>query len=325
VTPPAVLDVNPKTLTFTHQFGFDVAEPPRPVFVSSSGAPIAFSASADQPWLAISPASGATPANVNISVKPAGLSTGTYTGTVQFGQGVAIQVSLTVIAPPPTVTNAATFNPGPVAPGEIITLFGSNLGPATPAGLHATRDMVDTVLADTRVLFDGVPAPLIYVSGPQISTIVPYEVAGRAVTQVQVEYKGSRGSTAQLPVVSAVPGIFPNAVLNQDSTLNSSQNGAEPGSIVVFYATGEGQTDPAGITGKIAGDTLPKPRLNVGVRIGGKIADVLYAGAAPGMTAGVIQVNARVPDDVPRGGDASLVLTIGDFTSQSGVTVAIRP
>jgi uncharacterized protein (TIGR03437 family) len=185
--------------------------------------------------------------------------------------------------------------------------------------------MVDTALADTRVLFDGVAAPLIYVSGPQISTIVPYEVAGRAVTQMQVEYKGSKGSAVQLPVVAAVPGIFPNAVLNQDSTLNSTQNGAEPGSIIVFYATGEGQTDPPGVTGKIAGSTLPKPRLKAAVTIGGKNAEVLYAGAAPGMTAGVIQVNARVPDDVPRGADASLVLTIGDFSSQSGVTVAIHP
>lgn len=325
VSPPAVLDVNPKTFTFTHQFGFDVAEPPRPVFVSSSGAPIAFSASTDQPWLAISPAGATTPANISVSVKPAGLSTGSYTGTVQFGQGVAVQVTLTVIAPPPTVTNAATFIPGPVSPGEIITLFGSNLGPATPAGLHATGEMVDAVLADTRVLFDGVPAPLIYVSGPQISTVVPYEVAGRAVTQMQVEYKGSKGSSVQLPVVAAVPGIFPNAVLNQDSTLNSIQNGAEPGSIIVFYATGEGQTDPPGVTGKIAGNTLPQPKLKAAVTIGGKNADVLYVGAAPGMTAGVIQVNARVPDDVPRGADASLVLTIGDFTSQSGVTVAIRP
>jgi len=224
------------------------------------------------------------------------------------------------------ITNAASFSLGPVSPGEFITLFGSNIGPSTLAGLRLTSaGMVDTQLSETRVLFDGTPAPLVYVSQTQISAIVPYEVYGRASTKIQVEYKGVRTEAVELRVVDAVPAIFPGAILNGDLSANSAQNGAEPGSIIVFYATGEGQTDPGGTTGAVTGAVLPKPLLNVGVQIDQRPAEVLYAGAAPGLPAGVIQVNARVPDDVRRGSNLPLAFTVGGASSPPPITVSIRP
>lgn len=194
--------------------------------------------------------------------------------------------------------------PGP-APGEIVTLFGTGIGPAVLVGVRLTpAGFFDNSLADTRVLFDGVAAPLVYVSERQTSAIVPYAVAGKASTQIQVEYQGRQSPPVTLPVAASAPALFSlnagrggGAILNQDSTVNTAANPAEKGSIVVLYGTGEGQTDPAGVDGKLASGTFPKPVLPVSVTIGGQAADILYYGAAPGLVAGVMQVNARIPYD----------------------------
>lgn len=328
VPPPPTVDANPRAITFTHTAGSELPLPPRSIVVASSGSPINFTAAGDQPWIVVNPASGTAPTQFGISVSPAGLAPGVYTGKVQLSPGPAVSVTLTVAPPLPllsAVTNAASFAGGPVAPGEFITIFGSNIGPSTPAGLHLTSaGTVDTQLSETRVLFDGMPAPLVYVSQSQLSAIVPYEVYGRAGTKIQVEYKGMPTDPIEVRVADAVPAIFPGAILNEDSTLNSAQNGAEPGSIIVFYATGEGQTAPGGSTGAITGDVLAKPLLNVSVQIGERAADVLYAGAAPGLPSGVIQVNARVPDGVTRGADVPLLLTVGDASTPPTASVSIK-
>jgi len=112
-------------------------------------------------------------------------------------------------------------------------------------------------------------------------------------------------------------------VANQDGTFNSAINPAEKGTILTLYATGEGQTDPAGVDGQLALSVYPKPILPVGVKIGGVDAPVLYYGAAPQMVAGVMQVNAKVPDDAASGNQA-IVLTVGSCSSPLGVTVAVK-
>lgn len=231
------------------------------------------------------------------------------------------------------VVNAASFQSGGVAPGEIVTIFGSAIGPPalttmrlTPAGL------VDNSLADTRVLFDGIPAPLVYVWQNQNSIVVPYSVAGKSTTQAQVEHKGLKSEPVTLRVVSAAPGIFTldssgkgqGAVLNENMTINSASNPAVRGSIVVLYATGEGQTSPAGVDGRVASNVFPKPLLPVSVQIGGVYAEVLYAGAAPGLVAGVIQVNVRIPNSVNPNNAVPVTLAVGSINSQQGVTLAVR-
>jgi len=106
--------------------------------------------------------------------------------------------------------------------------------------------------------------------------------------------------------------------------VNSSANPAAAGSVVVIYATGEGQTMPAGIDGKFAaGPGYPAPELPVSVTIGGLPADVLYAGAAPTLVAGVMQVNARVPAGVTSG-DNAVTVTVGTASSQPGITLAVK-
>ena len=177
------------------------------------------------------------------------------------------------------VVNGASFIGGgnalgPVAAGEIVSIFGSNMGPTTGVGASLTPSgLVDTLVANTQVLFDGVPAPLIFVREDQINAIVPYAVAGETTTAVVVETGGVSSNVLDVPVAASNPGIFTisstgsgqGAILNEDGTLNSSTNAARMGSIMVLYATGEGQTVPAGIDGKLAEEPFPRPELPVSV------------------------------------------------------------
>jgi hypothetical protein len=135
-----------------------------------------------------------------------------------------------------------------------------------------------------------------------------------------------------MQVAATAPALFtadssgkgPGAILNQDLSYNSAANPANPGDVVVLYCTGEGQTTPAGVDGLLAtGSTLPKPVANYSVTIGGQAATVLYAGAAPGLVAGVMQVNVQLPAGLP-GGSQPVVLTVGGVASQAGVTVAVK-
>jgi uncharacterized protein (TIGR03437 family) len=230
------------------------------------------------------------------------------------------------------VVNAASFQGGPVAPGEIVTIFGTGIGPPVLAGVSLTRaGAFATFVADTQVLFDDAPAPLVYVSQGQTSAIVPYGVAGRANTQMVVEHQGRRSSPVALPVTATAPALFSlnasgrggGAILNEDNSVNTESNPAAKGSIVVLFGTGEGQTDPPGTDGRLAAGVFPKPVAPVSVRIGGQPAEILYSGAAPGLVAGVLQVNARVPSGVDSG-NIPVVLTVGGASSQPGLTVAVR-
>ncbi|MEZ5402140.1 MAG: SBBP repeat-containing protein [Bryobacteraceae bacterium] len=224
------------------------------------------------------------------------------------------------------VGNAASYESGVLSPGEVVVIEGTRLGPAELAGAALA-----TSSSGTQVLFDGVAAPLIYVSDKQTSAIVPYAVSRRTTTEVIVEYQGKRSAGVRVPVVATVPGLFSAnasgrgqaAALNQDNSYNSAANPLGAGQIIVLFGTGEGLTDPDGVDGRIASDPLPKPRLPVGVVIGGLNAEVVYAGAAPGLVAGVIQVNARVPSGLAAG-DRAVVLRVGQAASQSGLTIAVR-
>lgn len=230
------------------------------------------------------------------------------------------------------VVNAASFLGGPVAPGELVTIFGSGIGPATLAGYHITAfNFFDTLSGETSVLFDGIPAPLIYASAGQTTAIVPYSVAGHASTQMTIVYQGRASAPAAVPVTAAAPALFsadssgkgPAALLNQDFSTNAANNPAAKGSIVALYGTGEGQTNPGGVTGRIALSVYPKPVLPVSVTIGGTQATIAYAGAAPSLVSGVFQINVTIPPDAPSGA-VPVVVKVGTATSPSGSTVWVQ-
>lgn len=229
------------------------------------------------------------------------------------------------------IVNGASYMSGGVAPGEVVTIFGSDLGPSTLVGL--TLDWSGRVAyqtGGTKVTFDDVPAPMIYAQRGQISVVTPYVVGGKQTSRVRVYAGHSWSAPVDVPVVASAPGIFTlasgsgqAAALNADTSYNTGATPAAKGSVVVLYVTGEGATTPAGTDGLPANSVFPKPQQAVQVTIGNKNAAVLYAGAAPGFVAGLMQVNVAVPADVASG-DVPVVLSVGGVPSQSNVTIAVR-
>ena len=263
------------------------------------------------------------------------------------GGGDSTVANVTVLTPGPhivaaSVVNAASFGGGPVAPGEMVTIFGSGIGPASLVSLTppASGAPVATTLGGVQVFFDTTPAPLIYVSSGQVTAVAPYEIAGQTTTQVYVAYNGVMSEIVTLNVAAAAPGFFTLGVagagqcaaLNYDATsqlytINSTTNPTTAGSTVVLYATGEGQTNPAGVdgiitTGPVA--SLPVPVLVPSVTIGGIVATVLSATEAPGFIGGMMQLNVQVPTGIKASNAVPVVLTVGKFTSQAGVTIVMK-
>ena len=234
------------------------------------------------------------------------------------------------------IVHSASYQPGGVSPGEIVTIYGEELGPSslTTATLEADGLTVSKSLAGTRILFDGVAAPIVYTSRGQVSAIVPYAVAGKSTVSVTAEYLGARSSPVTLRILSAVPALYsldssgsgPGAVLNQDGLLNSAANPAVVGQVVILYGTGEGLTTPLQADGQLTPgvEPLPRPRQRVTVTMGGVECPVLYAGAPPGLVAGALQINVQLAAGVPAGESVPVVLAVGEALSPDSVTIAIR-
>lgn len=229
------------------------------------------------------------------------------------------------------VLHGASGLPQPVAPGEIVILHGVGMGPADLVTARLDqKGLLDTTLGGAQVLFDGKPAPLVFVSATQATAIVPYEVSGSTV--VAVSYGGQASAPLTLPVAVTAPALFAAnlagygqaAATNEDGSLNSAARPAQTGDVITLFASGEGQTTPAGVNGKLAGNPAPSPLLPVTLTIGGQPAAVLYAGGAPGSPAGVMQINARIPAGITAGDAVPVVLQVGDVPVPQPVTIAVR-
>jgi uncharacterized protein (TIGR03437 family) len=267
--------------------------------------------------------SAATPAAVNLTFS-------LTAGAIQHSVPATLNITNLPQIPVASIVSSASGIGGGVSPGEIIALYGQDLGPADIAlGAFDSSGILSTQVGNTQVLFDGKPAPILYSLGGQVSAIVPYSVAGNATTQVQVVYNGQKSAPATVNVVEAAPALFNIPGSSQavaqyaDYSLNNSSNPAAPGTVVVLYGTGEGVTNPGGVDGKQATTVFPAPALQVTVSIGGQQAEVLYAGAAPFLVAGVMQLNVRIPDGTPSG-PAAVVVTVGTRKSTGTSTVAVK-
>ena len=192
-----------------------------------------------------------------------------------------------------TLVNAASLVSGPVAPGEIVTIFG--------AGFQANQ---------TQVLFDGETATIFYTASTQINALTPAQFASNT-TEIGILVNNLKIADWIIPVSVAAPGIFADssgqaAASNQDGSLNSASNPAARGSVVTLYATGQGAGSGA-----------------VSLTIGNYPAQLLYSAAAPGFP-GLMQINAQVPAGFLGPGIQPVVLSVGNAVSQSGVTIAIQ-
>jgi uncharacterized protein (TIGR03437 family) len=243
---------------------------------------------------------------------------------------------------------------GSISPGEVLLLFGSALGPSTLTQFTLTNGAFPTQIAGTSVTFNGTPAPLIYTSSGLVAVIAPYEIASSATAScvfpntapaavpcanIVLTYQpaGTSASaqfTLSVPIAATTPALFTAnetgigqaAALNANLSVNSAANPAHLGSDIVLYATGAGYTtspvdgQPAPTTCGIA--CLPVPQGTVTVKIGNQTVIPAYAGGAPSLVAGVMQVNAQIPATLIPGSVLVQVLVNG-YPSQPGVTIAV--
>ena len=328
------LTLSPASLTLTAAGGTGTVQ-------VTTAAVCSWTATSNVSWMKITNVS-ATSGNGFVAYQVLANTSAARSGILQIGPQslVVTQQALPVPVPQVTgVTNAASFTVGPVSPGEIVSVFGSNLGPAAGAGmqLNSAGTALTTTLGGTQVFFDGVAAALTYAGAGQVNAIVPYEVAGKPTTQLTVAYQGATSAPVTLNVQDATPAVFSQdftgqgngAILNQDNSLNGKSRPAARGSVVQIFLTGGGVTDPASTDGWITTQIgIQWPLLvtqPVTVTIGGVASpQINYSGGAPGAVAGLTQINAVVPDSVTPGGALPLVIGIGTWQSQSGITIAVN-
>ncbi len=238
-------------------------------------------------------------------------------GFVSIGKGPVLGLSFGVKAPdfsgsgvylnPTGVVNAASSAPfiAGLAPGELITLYGSGLAAST---VVAQALPFPTTLGDVQVSINGRPAPIYYVSPTQISVIVPYETE-ISFAAVQVTNNGAKSNTVTVYMNDAAPGIFSvppgglgyAAALHPDYSVVSAANPAKKGETIQVFLTGLGTVSPAAAAGAAA--PVNPLSLTTGqfyVYIDGYDSNTSYVGLAPGL-AGLYQINVTVPTTVSSG------------------------
>jgi uncharacterized protein (TIGR03437 family) len=228
------------------------------------------------------------------------------------------------------IVNNAGFPTGPVAPGSMVAIFGSNFGPQTfPSSVP-----LPTNLGGTQIFFDATPAPLVFVSPGQVVAQVPMEMYGQAKALVTPVNNGIAGIPVVVNLATFAPGIFttgsgdPVIIDNNTGQLVSPSAPASVGDVLIIWATGLGPTllDPA--TGHPAPDTASPALLPVRVTLKGASSGATmnpplqYAGLAPGFVA-LYQINMQIPSTAPTG---TVIVTVSSpsLAAANPVTIGIK-
>ncbi len=339
-TPAPQLVLSTSSFEFVYTPGGLVPDPPL-VQVASSGTALPIQVTSTAPWITAAVNRAETPANIRMALTLSGLAPGTHTGgvvvTPAHGTPRVINIAVQVLGgrQDPTitsiVTSAAQSQSTGLAPGEIISIYGSALAGSTRTN-SASGGRFETLIDGVRVWIGNTPAPILYLSPGQINVQVPFELAGGGTVGVSVEYQGVRSAVRNLTQRSVSPAIFTvdasgrgqAALLNQDYARNTGSSPAKRGSAIMIFGTGGGATVSPSESGALAGSHPNPTRAGVFVWIGGQRVPALYSGTSPGSLSGLLQVNAIVPDGVAAGARVPLVIEVDGVVSQDGVTIAVE-
>lgn len=301
----AAINIAPLDLTL-HTLGGN----PTGTINVTADAPIAFTAAASDSSITVSASSGTAPSTLTVRPNPAGLKPGSQSTRIilTFADGRTFTVRVTLdVSGVTAFANAANFATGPAAPNTLLSAFGNFPGCAS----------------DARVSIDNVDTAVFASSSTQINFLLPAAVSEQQSAAVQITCGGISLPGVPLPVAPASPALFTAsqsgagqaAIVNQNGSVNTP---SPSGTIVTLYGTGFGLLEDAGPDG-LAHTLLP-----VSALVGGKDATVLYAGEAPGYTAGLQQINILIPSDVTPGPAVPLRLTAGGINTQNAVTLSIQ-
>jgi uncharacterized protein (TIGR03437 family) len=342
VTAPASLTVAPTALSFNYSVGGSAPAAQTVSITNTGGGTLTWTASTTSYWIVLTPASGTAPSTLSVSMNPANLAAGTYTGTVQItaagatGSPASVTVTLVVQGTQPapsinTVVNAGSFQSG-AASATWLSIFGPNLSTTTYTWQDSdfVNGMLPTSLEGVSATINGVAAFIEYISPTQINVLAPDDATtGPVQVQVTVAQQASNSLTVQktqfLPAFftfdngAYVTAQHANYELVAPSGLYPGVTPAQPGETILLYGTGFGPTTPAVPTSQLV--TTSEPLANsVQVTIGGITASVVFAGL---IGPGLYQLNVTVPASLPSG-DAAVVATIQGVSTQTGVSIAVQ-
>jgi uncharacterized protein (TIGR03437 family) len=360
-TPAAKLISTPNSLNFSYTMG-GTAPATQTLSIASSGASIGFLAAASTAsgtWLSVTPLNNTTPTSLTVSVNSAGLTAGTYQGSIDLSPSalsvaakLSIPVSFTVTGPPgPAITSGGIVNAlgyqTTLAPDTVFVMFGNNMGPAI---LASASIPYPSSLSGTSITFTPAggglasPAKLVYTSATQVAGLLPSSIAPGTYS-VQVTYNAQTSPPQNVTVVarsfgiatanSAGTGTVQATIGNVNGGLSLTRNTsgsttfggytwtltpAHPGDTIVLWGTGGG-ADPANDTGGTSGDQTASGKFVVNV--GGSPITPLYSGASSGFP-GLWQVNFTLPSNVVTGCSTALQVGAGGQLSNA-VTIPIAP
>jgi len=233
-----------------------------------------------------------------------------------------------------SIVNAATNQPGPLAPLALVSLYGADLAFVTraisPDDLRNGQLPTTLIGSGVSVAIDNIAVPILFVSPGQINFIVPGNMR-TGLRRVRVLNNGKAGPEIEIRIAESSPGLFQmeeNAVIatHANGALVTPGDPAIPGEILIFYAAGLGATSPA-----VTGLTIPNAAASISARPqfalllnGQPVPDqnILYAGVTPGF-AGLYQINCRLPDDTPA--DPEIRLSLLGQTSPPKLHLTVRP
>jgi len=233
-------------------------------------------------------------------------------GNVPNQGDITLTALTTVLGPPRLVEtciaqSGSPNNYGPLAPGEIFSIYGAGFGPEQGVAAQISGNTIGTELGGVQVLIENTPAPLLYVSSAQINLVAPYLLNGRSAAHIKIVTADTTSNEVVLGVRASAPEILLSqasnnqslgtaAILNQDGTVNGQNNPAHIGDTVAMFVSGVGQTTPAGVDGEIPQAAGGTPVLPIMVQLNLlTYANVTYAGSAPRLVSGVTQVNFQLP------------------------------
>ncbi|HEU0121964.1 MAG TPA: IPT/TIG domain-containing protein [Bryobacteraceae bacterium] len=256
------------------------------------------------------------------------------------GGGPSGELNFEVQPPGPlvlSIANAASQLPVNFAPGTVLTIYGSGLGPDVLESYDGNSPYLPRTLGGTRVYLNGDSLPIIYTSARQVSVVAPNDLPVERAFMLEVVYGPLRSTTYSVLSAAASPGVFTangsgmgNAAALQfdpvtgDMSLNGEKTPATKGSILVLYVTGIPPILPYPPDGFVATQPSQSNLRGVTVQIGDAAGELQYAGFAPGLVTGIVQINVKVPDNVTTGKAVPLIVRAGNISSQPGVTLNIK-